>query len=229
MAKAANEAMSSDQPEKRVRVSANDIVREFIRLIHNRVYHPGERVREQELADRFGVSRGPVREALRILEAKAILTVEPMKGATVARMSDKETAETVEIAAVLFGLAARHAAERATPDERDRLRAAAERLAPLAETEIAPRSFYLETVKIGQLVSAAAHSPRLEALLVDVRTGWPNILGALGFTTKQLRRRAASKWQKMASAIAEGNAATAERLAAEVHHDVAAEAFRVGF
>lgn len=229
MAKAASEAETNGIPPKRTRFSANDIVREFIRLVHKRVYHPGERVREQELADRFGVSRGPVREALRMLEAKAILTVEPMKGATVARMSDKETAETVEIAAVLFGLAARHAAARAANDEKAKVVAAADRLVPLADTEIAPRRFYVETVKVGQLVSAAAHSPRLEALLVDVRTGWPNILGALGFTTKTLRRRAAAKWVKMAAAIAEGNAAAAEKLAAEVHHDVAAEAFRVGF
>lgn len=221
------EEAAPPEPGKRGRTAANDIVREFIRLIHKRVYQPGERVREQELADRFGVSRGPVREALRILEAKAIISVEPMKGATVARMTDQETAETIEIAAVLFGLAARYAAARGTVAEKAAIRAAAERLGPLAESNVAPRRYYVETVRAGQLVAGAAHSPRLEAMLVDVRTGWPNILGALGFTTRALRRRSAMKWQKMAAAIDDGNGAVAERLAAEVHHDVAAEAFRV--
>jgi DNA-binding GntR family transcriptional regulator len=221
---------SNEQPRPegaRPRMSANEIVTEFIRLIRQRVYHPGDRVREQELADRFGVSRGPVREALRILEAKAILAIEPMRGATVARLSDAETRETVDIAAVLFGLAARQASARATPDERAAIVAAAEGLGPDAERDIAPRRFYVETVRVGELVAAASRSPRLTDLLRDVRTGWPNILGALGFTTRALRRKAATKWQRMAAAIAKGDAPTAERLAIEVHHDVAAEAFRV--
>jgi len=225
----AAESASPNERDARRRVSADTVVQGVIRLIHTRHYQPGERVREQELADRFGVSRGPVREALRILEAKGILRIEPMRGATVARLSDDETYESVEVAAVLFGLAARHAAKRATEAQKRALLEAAEKLASLSDTDVAPRAFFLETVKLGQHVVDASHTGRLNDLLIDVRMGWPNILGPLGFTTKALRRRAAAKWGRLAKAVDAGDGAAAERLAAEVHYDVMAEAKRVGW
>lgn len=214
---------------KRTRVAATDIFRGLIRLIHKRVYHPGERIREQELADRFGVSRGPVREALRMLEAKGVVRIEPMRGASVARMSDSEIVESVDIAAALFALAARQAAERATPADKAAIRSGIDKLAGLADADIAPRDFFVETIRAGQIVVEAARSPQLQAMIADVRTGWPNILGALGFTTRRLRRRAADKWLRLADALETGRSGVAARLATEVHHDAMRQALKIGF
>ncbi|MDD5030802.1 MAG: GntR family transcriptional regulator, partial [Rhodoferax sp.] len=47
---------------------------------------PGERIAEQELADEFGVSRGPIREALRILEREGLVTLLPRRGAIVTEL-----------------------------------------------------------------------------------------------------------------------------------------------
>lgn len=71
---------------------------------------PGSRLREEELAERFGLSRTPVREALRRLEADGLVTVTPRRGAEVVRWRDDDLAELVELRALLEGHAARRAA-----------------------------------------------------------------------------------------------------------------------
>lgn len=71
---------------------------------------PGSRLREEEIAERFGVSRTPVREALRRLEADGLVIVTPNRGAEVVRWRDDDIAELVELRAMLEGQAARRAA-----------------------------------------------------------------------------------------------------------------------
>ena len=71
---------------------------------------PGARLREEEIAERFGMSRTPVREALRRLEADGLVVVTPRRGAEVVRWRDDDIAELVELRALLEGHAARRAA-----------------------------------------------------------------------------------------------------------------------
>lgn len=71
---------------------------------------PGARLREEEVAERFGLSRTPVREALRRLEADGLVVVTPRRGAEVVRWRDDDIAELVELRALLEGHAARRAA-----------------------------------------------------------------------------------------------------------------------
>jgi DNA-binding GntR family transcriptional regulator len=71
---------------------------------------PGSRLREEEIAERFGLSRTPVREALRRLEADGLVVVTPRRGAEVVRWRDDDIAELVELRALLEGHAARRAA-----------------------------------------------------------------------------------------------------------------------
>ncbi|MGI6486349.1 MAG: GntR family transcriptional regulator [Tepidanaerobacteraceae bacterium] len=78
---------------------------------------PGERLMEIQLAEEMGVSRTPVREAIRKLELEGFVVMIPRKGAYVAGMSLKEAADVFEIRASLEGLAAALAAERITDDE----------------------------------------------------------------------------------------------------------------
>jgi DNA-binding GntR family transcriptional regulator len=77
---------------------------------------PGLRLVETELAGRLGISRTPIREALRKLEAEGFLSKGPGSSLVVSEMSLEEVEETFRIRAVLEGLAARLAAERATPE-----------------------------------------------------------------------------------------------------------------
>jgi DNA-binding GntR family transcriptional regulator len=92
---------------------------------------PGEKVAEPELAERFGISRTPIREAFRQLESEGYLTVIPRKGAVVTSLSERDIQEFYSIKSILEGYAARMAAERLTERDLDRLEAINERLAQL--------------------------------------------------------------------------------------------------
>jgi len=82
---------------------------------------PGERMMEIQLADEMGVSRTPVREAIRKLELEGLLVMIPRKGAYVAGLSLKDIADVFEIRRALEGLAAELAAERASDEELEEL------------------------------------------------------------------------------------------------------------
>src|SRR5512138_2441379 len=82
---------------------------------------PGEKVAEPELADRFGISRTPIREAFRQLESEGYLTVIPRKGAVVTTFSQQDVEEFYAIKSILEGYAARRACEKLTDRDLDRL------------------------------------------------------------------------------------------------------------
>jgi len=223
MARAGEDRASS------LRIAPGDIARDLLRRIQARKLHPGQRLKEQELAARYGASRARVREALRLLEARGVVVIEAMRGASVAPMSSAAIFESVEIATSLFALAARRASSRITRQELGALLAGIEELERKAGGPIEPESFFRMTLRLGQIVVVAAQAPRLGSLLAHVRAGWPNILGATGFTTPTLRRRAARNWRSLHAALASGKARTAERLAIRIHDEVRAEVERVGW
>ncbi len=72
--------------------------------IEENLLAPGERLSEEAIALRFGVSRSPVREALRILVQNEIAVIEPRKGARVRTYTPHEASEMFEMRAVLYGL-----------------------------------------------------------------------------------------------------------------------------
>jgi DNA-binding GntR family transcriptional regulator len=93
----------------------------------------GQRLREEELAARVGVSRTPVREALRRLNAEGLVDFTPNRGAKVTAWSERELADLYEARAMLEGFGARLAAGRITADEIAELHAIAEEMAEVAE------------------------------------------------------------------------------------------------
>ncbi|HPF19797.1 MAG TPA: GntR family transcriptional regulator [Syntrophomonas sp.] len=95
-----------------------ELVLEAIReAIKNGTLQPRERLMEIQLADELGVSRTPVREALRKLELEGFIVMVPRKGAYVSDLSMKDVADVFEIRAALEGLAGALAAERITEEE----------------------------------------------------------------------------------------------------------------
>ncbi|HHY04897.1 MAG TPA: GntR family transcriptional regulator [Thermoanaerobacterales bacterium] len=78
---------------------------------------PGDRLMEVQLAEEMGVSRTPVREAIRKLELEGLVVMVPRKGAYVSGLSLKDAADLFEIRQSLEGLAASLAAERITDEE----------------------------------------------------------------------------------------------------------------
>ncbi|NBB98377.1 MAG: FCD domain-containing protein [Alphaproteobacteria bacterium] len=94
------------------------------------VYKPGDRLVESELADRFGVSRTPIREALQRLETQSLLTRDG-RSLIVASLDHNQLAELYVVRSELEGLAARLAARHATDEEVRLLRAMVEEDAAL--------------------------------------------------------------------------------------------------
>lgn len=78
---------------------------------------PGERLLEETLAEKMGVSRTPVREAIRKLELEGLVKMLPRKGAHVADLSIKDIMDVLELRATLDGLASALAANRISQDE----------------------------------------------------------------------------------------------------------------
>lgn len=87
---------------------------EMRRRIIDGTYKPGERLVEDRVAEDLGVSRNPVREALRVLEAEGFVTMVPRRGAFVTALSDEEASQVLEVHRELESLAARFAARKAT-------------------------------------------------------------------------------------------------------------------
>jgi len=99
-----------------------DIVFEHLRAaIISGVLKPGERLMELQLADDMGVSRTPVREAIRKLELEGLVSMVARRGAYVSDLSIRDIAETFEVRAALESLAAGLAAERIVPEELEQL------------------------------------------------------------------------------------------------------------
>ncbi|MDD2897769.1 MAG: GntR family transcriptional regulator [Desulfuromonadaceae bacterium] len=92
----------------------------------------GSRVSEPELAERYGISRTPIREAFRQLESEGYLTVIPRRGAVVSELSPKDIEEFYAIKSIMEGYAARLACVRFTEKDLDRLQATNDKLAELA-------------------------------------------------------------------------------------------------
>ena len=112
-----------------------EIVFETLReAIITGVLKPGERLMEVQLAEEMGVSRTPVREAIRKLELEGFVVMVARKGAYVAGISLKDVTDVFEIRAALEGLAACLAAGRASEEDLEEM-----------ERAVANRSAYLET------------------------------------------------------------------------------------
>jgi DNA-binding GntR family transcriptional regulator len=103
------------------------VLTQLRRRIADGEYAPGERLTEDRLADDFGVSRNPVREALRVVETEGFVVVEPRRGAVVAALDDKAVRDIFAVRERLEPLATGLAAERATADDITGLRALLDR------------------------------------------------------------------------------------------------------
>ncbi|MGL5258596.1 MAG: GntR family transcriptional regulator [Lachnospiraceae bacterium] len=85
---------------------------------------PGERLMEIHLANKLGVSRTPIREAIRKLELEGLVTMIPRRGAEVAQITEKSMKDVLEVRRSLDSLAVELACKRITDDEIEELRLA---------------------------------------------------------------------------------------------------------
>ncbi|MCD6526427.1 MAG: GntR family transcriptional regulator [Desulfuromonas sp.] len=124
----------------------------------------GERVSEPDLAERYGISRTPIREAFRQLESEGYLTVVPRKGAVVTALSERDVEEFYSIKSILEGYAARLAAEKLTDKEIERLVTINDRLAKLATSGDVKTFFRVHNEFHEQFIRASGNEKLLELI-----------------------------------------------------------------
>ena len=177
------------------------------------LHPPGARVTEQEVAASAGVSRTPVREALRRLEAEGLLRFVPHQGAFVTSWSDQDAEDIFELRAMLEGYGARLAAAKATPEDVRHLR----RLAEDQCREAADCSHgYLERIadlnnQFHRRLQLAAASARLQATLNTISSA-PLVLQTFRDYDSDDLNRSAHHHLEMVEAIEAGDGDWAESV-----------------
>ncbi len=152
---------------------------------------PGEKVAEPELAERFGISRTPIREAFRQLESEGYLTVIPRKGAVVTALSERDVQEFYAVKSILEGYAAELAAKNLTDKELEKLEAINEKLKQLAK-ESDVKAFYRVHNEFHETFLKAADNSKLYELIQQ-----------LGMKFSRLRLASLSVSGRMAISVAE--------------------------
>ncbi|NIP43165.1 MAG: GntR family transcriptional regulator, partial [Aliifodinibius sp.] len=99
------------------------------------IIKPGQRLIEQELAESMETSRGPVRDALKILETEGLVTREPHRGAFVTELKQEDVIEIYTLREVLERLALRYAIRNATDEQIDELAKIVEEMENLAQQD----------------------------------------------------------------------------------------------
>ncbi len=168
------------------------------------VMAPGERIGEQELADEFAVSRGPVREAIRILEREGLTTILARRGAIVTELSISELKDLLEIRSGLFELVTRKLAANPSPDVIAMLEAGVARLNLLAQTPDAGDAYAEAAYRL--LILCARHSGnrRLHSMLTALSLQTLRY-SKLGLASLERRQRSANLWRQATDALRMGD------------------------
>ena len=171
---------------------------------------PGERLDEQSLAARFGVSRTPIREALMQLASAGLVTLQQRRGAFVASLSLKEIVERFEVMAALEGTCGALAARRITDEGRRELLESHEGCAREAAAG-GSDSYYYQNERFHHVIYAASHN----AFLAEEARQLHDRLKPYRRLQLRARSRVAgslAEHQGIVDAILAGDGAGAERL-----------------
>jgi DNA-binding GntR family transcriptional regulator len=176
-------------------------------------YTPGQRIMEQAVAAEFEVSRGPVREALRLLEKEGLVIILARRGAQVTNPTIEEVNEIFDIRTMLNGLRDRLIAE--SPQRTALLPLIEEQIARLSQAAELPGAGdeYIETVtRLNRLLTQAAGNRRLQAILGSLAVQTVRYT-RLGLSTPQRRMQSVRHWQGLLLAIRNGDGDAAESIA----------------
>lgn len=125
---------------------------------------PGERLMEIQLANKLGVSRTPIREAIRKLELEGLVLMIPRKGAEVAEITEKSLQDVLEVRKALEELAVKLACDRMTKEQMNRLKDAAKEFEETLKTGDVTE-FAEADVRFHDIIFLATDNERLIQLL----------------------------------------------------------------
>lgn len=217
--------------ERRKKLSRDDATPDFLALdsreirqtIRDRVYArlrkaivegyfaPGERLIQDKLAEQLGVSRSPVREAIRRLESEGLVEVAPVRGVTVINMPLDEAVGLYDLREVLEGLAARLAARNISPNQLSELRDCVKRMEELLPPKTTPHRWVEENSRFHEIIVQASRNRKLMELLPVLRESIGVLCRAIESNPGRVAE-AMREHEAILAAIATGDAEEAERL-----------------
>lgn len=182
---------------------------------------PGTRLRETELAARFGASRPAVREALHLLRSTGLVDDAPWKGVRVVALSREELIDLNDLRGLVFGFTVRRAAERARPADHARL-AEALALMQACAADAGPDAYEWRRRQLHMLlaeVAGGASVPgRRRSFVERLDHAWE----IESIRTPAQRTGSLARWHELLALIAAGDGPAAERLAHTMNDGAAA-------
>jgi len=186
------------------------VKREIERMIAAEEIGAGERINESTVANRLNVSRGPVREACRLLEREGLLHSVMNKGFYLRSLSVKEALDLYDVRIHLFGMVGRLAAVRITPPDLDELENLCLRMD--------------EAARAGEIVAFYEFNTRFHQRLVEISDNsklieiWPNLENEIqlfrrrGLSTVETMLSSNSEHRQILEALQSGNVNLSERV-----------------
>nr|WP_111299922.1 GntR family transcriptional regulator [Paracoccus saliphilus] len=178
----------------------------ILTAIEGGTYRPGDRLVESELAERFGVSRTPVREALQRLETQAML-VRDGRSLIVASLDHNQLAELYTVRAELEALAGRLAARHATPEE---VRVLAQMVEEDRQAKGDPEVLARSNKRFHRQIHLASHNRYLVQQL-DLVHRTMALMARTSLAAEGRSETALAEHARIVDAIAAGDGAAADR------------------
>lgn len=191
------------------------------------VYLPGERLKEQSIALRFGTSRAPLREAFRILERDGLIRMTPWRGVCVTDYTRDEIRELFEIRADLLAICVQRIVAKNDPNQLAAVRTAIEGLSALTESGGDERDYKQATAALSAMLSDMTGNRYLHRLVTDFRQRLLWYYCFLGQSTIERRRESNCLWADMLAAMERGDAWGAAAAAQKVTMTTAAFALQL--
>lgn len=185
-------------------------------LIYAGEFKPGDRLNEAALALRMGTSRGPIREAIRILAGTGLVTAVINRGVFVRKVSVREMLEVYELRALVFGFAAERAAEHVTDADRARFEALLDGMDAACQAGDNGR-YYDLNLEFHRLILTLSHSQRAQRQYEDYVKEL-HLFRRQNFNRPGNMRTSNLEHRRIYEAIAKGSKARA-RQQAELHID----------
>ncbi|MGJ7512027.1 GntR family transcriptional regulator [Variovorax sp. GT1P44] len=166
-------------------------------------YAPGDRIREETLAEQFDVSRGPVREALRILEKDSVVRILPNRGAHVTQLSIKEVGDIFEIRRDLVGAMVRRMGDR-NDALISRIDAEVRELEALADKPGSDDAYLEASIRMGRVLADGSGNERLAEILGSL-VRQTRRYSKLGLASEARRKESARIWRAMLESLKAGD------------------------
>lgn len=213
------------QPSGDMRSLGETAVLEIRRAIQEGQLPTGTHLTETDIAEWLGMSRTPVREAMRKLESEGLLLNQPFRGAMVMRLDVEDIRQLFAVRELLESAAAGWCAENATASEIEALR---ELIRQEAEALSDPRALMALNRRFHDAILDAAHNHFLRKAAVGVQASFP-LLGDSNLLDKPRARAAHAQHLTILKAIEARNVARAEAAAREhVRHSLEYRLARIG-